>query len=121
MYKQHHEGQAAEHFACAYLKKQGLKLQTKNFRCKMGEIDLIMLDKKQWVFVEVRLRNNLNFGNGLESITAHKQQKLLRSAQFYIQCYAQKNLPSCRFDVVSLARKEKTYEVSWLKNAFYDE
>jgi putative endonuclease len=106
-------GSAAENQACAYLKQQGLDLITRNFRCKVGEIDLIMQDKNELVFIEVRCRNNSFFGNGFDSITDAKQNKLIKTANFYLQ---QKKLTetACRFDAVAISANN----IEWIKNAF---
>jgi putative endonuclease len=106
-------GASAENKACAYLQQQSLQLITRNFRCKMGEIDLIMQDKNELVFVEVRCRNNSFFGGGLDSITDSKQKKLIKAASFYLQ---QKRLTeiACRFDAVAISANT----IEWIKNAF---
>ena len=79
------QGEDAEAACFTYLKSRGLKLVTKNFSCRHGEIDIIMLDNKTLVFVEVRFRKNNSFGGGLESITAAKQLKLRKTAELYLQ------------------------------------
>lgn len=68
-------GKLIEDNACDYLEQQGLKLLTRNFLCKMGEIDLIMRDKDDLVFIEVRYRQSDDYGDGVESITWHKKKK----------------------------------------------
>ncbi len=108
-------GQEKEHQACDYLIKQGLDLVTKNYQCKMGEIDLIMQDKRTLVFVEVRFRNQKNYGGGLESITKNKQRKIIRAAQYYLLTNKKYQENPCRFDVVAIA-PQKT---DWIKDAFW--
>jgi putative endonuclease len=114
-------GKAAEHYACRYLEKQGLKLIEKNYRCRYGEIDLIMRDKKTTVFVEVRYRSNPNFGSGAESINARKQQKLVTTANHFLQHNRQAMNHQCRFDVISLsAAPDKSGfsdNIEWIPNA----
>ncbi len=116
------QGEDAEAACYAHLKSKGLKLVTKNFRCRFGEIDIIMLDKKTLVFVEVRFRKNNNFGGGLESITSAKQQKLRKTAEFYLQQNNQHK--NARFDVVSMSKSTQTsdnrqeYTFEWINNAF---
>lgn len=70
-----------EKLALKYLKKQGLKFSGKNYHCRLGEIDLIMLDHEGIVFIEVRYRANSNYGSGLDTVTRSKQQKLRLTAQ----------------------------------------
>jgi len=107
-------GMAAEKIAATFLTQQGLKLVTSNFHCRYGEIDLIMQEGTTLVFVEVRLRTNPTFGNAAASITPKKQQKLINTAQFYLQQHAL-NLP-CRFDAVLLSKADMT-RIEWLRNA----
>lgn len=107
-------GQHAEQLAAIYLQQQGLKLLERNYRCRFGEIDLIMQDGKEIVFVEVRLRSHSAFGGASASITPGKQQKLSRTADHYLM---QHSMPPCRFDVI-LMNSLKTESLEWLKNAF---
>lgn len=108
-------GNIAEEQACKYLLKQGLKLLTRNFRCKLGEIDLIMQDNNELVFVEVRCRKNNNFGTSAESVTSSKQKKLLRAAEYYLS-QMNDNDRLCRFDVIAITSGSNTLE--WIKDAF---
>ncbi len=116
------QGEDAEAACSRYLKSQGLKLVNKNFSCRFGEIDIIMLDNKVLVFVEVRFRKNNNFGGALESITPAKQQKLRRTAELYLQQNSQ--YENARFDVVSMSKNTQTgpgrqqYTFDWICDAF---
>ena len=116
------QGEAAEQACCKYLKSQGLKLVEKNFSCRSGEIDIIMLDKTTLVFVEVRFRRNNTFGGGLESVTQSKQRKLRDTAELYLQQNNQ--YKNARFDVVSMSKNTQTklikqdYLFDWISNAF---
>ena len=112
----------AEAACCEYLRAKGLKIVDKNFNCRHGEIDIIMLDRKMLVFVEVRYRKNNNFGGGLESITAAKQLKLRKTAELYLQ--KNQRYKNARFDVVSMSKNNQTieskqkYTFEWIMNAF---
>lgn len=108
------EGQAAEKIAATFLQKNGLKLLKQNYRCVHGEIDLIMHDGKTLIFVEVRLRSNARFGGAAMSINQTKQQKLIRTAEFYLQKHGD---TACRFDAVLMDALD-TSAVEWVKNAF---
>lgn len=116
------QGEDAEKACLLHLKTQGLKLIDKNFSCRAGEIDIIMLDRKTLVFVEVRFRKNNHFGGGLESITTAKQKKLRRTAELYLQ--QNKQYENARFDVVSMSKNSQTnnnkipYTFDWIENAF---
>lgn len=104
-------GQTAELQARDFLLAQGLQLLQANFRCKLGEIDLICCDQDTLVFVEVRHRPSID--QALASINYSKRRKIIRSAQFYLSQL--RDLPPCRFDVVALAPQQEPY---WIKAAF---
>lgn len=107
-------GLAAEQAAAQFLQRQGLRLVTHNYSCRLGEVDLIMHDGPQLVFVEVRLRSHRGYTSAAESIDHRKQQKLIRVAQHYMQQHAL-NTP-CRFDVVLF--NDKDYSApDWIRNA----
>ena len=114
-------GRTAESAALKYLQSQGLKLVESNYRCRHGEIDIIMMDKQTVVFVEVRYRSNPNYGTGAESVDSRKQQKLLASASHYLQKNKLTTNQSCRFDVISLTgndnNKLDTKNIQWIRNA----
>jgi len=77
-------GESAENLAAAFLQQNGLKLVTRNYRCRFGEIDLIARNGKMLVFAEVRLRASAEFGGAAASITAAKRVKLARAARHYL-------------------------------------
>jgi len=108
-------GEAAENLAAAFLQRAGLALVERNYRCRFGEIDLIMQDAATRVFVEVRLRSRSDFGGAAASVTLAKQKKLLAAARLYLATL--KTLPPCRFDVVALTGNDAP---DWIKNAFDD-
>lgn len=103
-------GNAGEDEALDHLRLHGLQLLERNFRCKVGEIDLIMQDGAALVFVEVRQRTAGGFGGALASVTPAKQRRLIHAAQFYL--LRLKPLPPCRFDLVAIDGGK----LSWLKN-----
>jgi putative endonuclease len=107
-------GLEAEKLAATYLVNHGLKLVTQNYHCKYGEIDLVMKDAKILVFIEVRLRSNSQFGSAGASITLQKQQKLILTAQHYLQQHGDYQ---CRFDAI-LMDKADTNHIEWVRNAF---
>ncbi len=108
-------GPAAESRAAVFLKTHGLKLVARNWRCRFGEIDLVMQDGPTLVFVEVRMRSRSDFGGATASVTPAKQKKLLAAARQYLSTL--KTLPPCRFDVVALNGNAAP---EWIKNAFDD-
>ncbi|MBO9536223.1 YraN family protein [Herbaspirillum sp.] len=104
-------GAAAEDAALAHLRGHGLVLVERNFRCKGGEIDLVMRDGDALVFVEVRARASRSHGGAAASVTPAKQRRLIVAAQSFLQRYP--SPPPCRFDVVGFDGPE----VEWLRNA----
>lgn len=119
-YAQHITGADAEQAAATHLEQAGLLLIETNFRCKSGEIDLIMRDDQTLVFVEVRYRNNSNFGSPLETVTAQKQRKLRAAAHLYLQRNGKTDC-ACRFDVVGIMpgkERSSARDINWCKNAF---
>lgn len=110
------QGAVAEDLALRYLEIQGLTLVTRNFRCRTGELDLIMCDGEHLVFVEVRSRRHARYGAPAESVTRTKQQKLLRAAAFYLQRQCL-DLP-CRFDVVAVLQPGGEPHIEWIRDAF---
>ena len=107
-------GARAEECACRWLRKRGLKIQDKNWRCSRGEIDLIMLDGKCWVFVEVRYRSSAEFGGALESLTARKKSRLLLAAQTYL---ATIHATDAEWRVDFIAWQGQQSNPVWIKNA----
>lgn len=112
------KGEAAETTAEQFLQHLGLRTLEKNFRCRLGEIDLIMMHGETLVFVEVRLRTNPYFSSAAESVNSKKQQKIIRTAQLYLQQHQLSERVSCRFDVVTLARADAAAKPEWIQNAF---
>jgi putative endonuclease len=108
-------GAQAEVRAENYLVEQGLVKRAKNYRCKLGEIDLIMMHNDTLVFIEVRLRNHRQFANAAESVTISKQQKIIKTAQYYLQEHQLTDKVNCRFDVIAFSDKG---DPDWIKNAF---
>lgn len=105
------QGQAGEDTALAHLTTHGLSLVERNFRCKGGEIDLIMRQRDTLVFVEVRKRADMRHGGAAASVTSAKQARLIIAAQIFLQ--RNKMPPACRFDVIAIDGDVLT----WLQNA----
>lgn len=116
-YKQKREfGFEKENESRKFLEQNGLLHLESNYFCKMGEIDLIMDDCGTRVFVEVRYRKNSRHGDGIESVTKFKQQKIIRAAKHYL---LQNNLYDkipCRFDVIAA---DVNNNILWVKDAFW--
>ena len=101
-----------EERAARFLVKHGLDLLARNYRTRLGEIDLIARDGATLVFVEVRLRKDARFGGAVESITARKRQRIAAAAHQYLMRL--QRVPACRFDVVCIEGGEPR----WIRGAF---
>jgi len=111
-------GQWAEAIVHEYLCEQGLRSVERNFRCKTGEIDLIMWHGLYLVFVEVRYRASQRYGGAIASINARKQAKLLQTAQYYLLKHPRLQNALCRFDTVLVSGSVDAPQIEWLQNAF---
>ena len=98
-------GMEGEQLAYKKLKKLGYKILERNYRCPLGEVDLIAMHKGDLVFIEVKSRNSLLFGRPCEAVDWTKQQKLQRLAEYYINYKRAYNL-NARFDVVEVLGDE---------------
>lgn len=112
-------GEGSEKRALEYLLAQGLRKIAGNFRCRMGEIDLIMLDRECLVFVEVRYRRKNRFATAAASVDGLKQRKILRAAAAFLSRNPRFRDAPVRFDVVALdAASDDQCTLQWLKDAF---
>ena len=115
---QNNAGLEAEKLAATFLANHGLKLLVQNYHCRFGEIDLVMMDAKTLIFVEVKLRSNSQFGGAIASITPHKQQKLILTAQHYLQQRVKyQSQIACRFDAILMSKTDLN-SIEWIRNAF---
>lgn len=113
--KTRERGLEVEQLARRHLEARGLKTIARNYHCRWGELDLVMEDASQVVFVEVRYRRNNNFGGATASVTMAKQQRLARAAMHFLarSGLAHRNV---RFDIVAVEGEAR--EVDWLVDAF---
>ena len=107
-------GVDAEALAAAFLEARGLQIIARNYRCRLGEIDLVARDGATTVFVEVRRRASQAFGGAAASITSKKRLKLLKAARHYLSRL--RTLPQCRFDALLIEGQPPRIE--WIRNAF---
>lgn len=113
-------GNAAEQRAEQWLNRQGMVTVARNWRCRMGEIDLVMLDDDILVFVEVRYRSSQNHGGAVASVDQHKQRRLAAAARHYLRLHPEAALRRCRFDVVALQPgATEDDDLDWISGAFY--
>jgi putative endonuclease len=107
------EGARAEDLCADLLRGAGLLLIERNWRCRLGEIDLIAEDRGMLVFAEVRMRTGPGFGGAGESVTAAKRARLLAAARLYL---SRRPEVLCRFDVFLV--DGATARVQWIRDAF---
>ncbi len=102
-----------------FLRQAGLTVKQKNYSCRHGEIDLVMDDGSELVFVEVRYRRDGRFGGATASVNHGKQQRLKRSADHYLQTHSSEGHNGCRFDVMAVSGTGPAYKFDWITNAFW--
>jgi len=118
-FKRQATGRQGEEIAADYLKSKGYRILKRNYRCRLGEIDLIAVDRDQLVFVEVRAKSSDRYGLAQESIGNQKKARLRRLAAYYLQAEGQTGR-NCRFDAVAVQfdREGKLVEVEHIEDAF---
>ncbi len=110
-------GEEGERVAESFLKKKGFRLVERNYRCPVGEMDLVFLDRRVIVFVEVKTRTDDRFGAPLESVHRGKQQKMIKTALFFLSQHRLHHREA-RFDVVGVSLKGGEPAVEHVQNAF---
>ncbi|MCH5298313.1 MAG: YraN family protein [Ruminococcus sp.] len=114
------KGDKGEEFAVKFLKKNKCKIITRNFSCKSGEIDIIAENKEFILFVEVKTRQEGQMLEPRYSVDKKKQQRLLKTASYYMQSHKTSKQP--RFDVAEvIVNNEGEMSINYLKNAFWQE
>jgi len=109
-------GQKGEGLAVGFLKKKGYKIITQNYKTHIGEIDIIALDGETLVFVEVKTRESTEYGQPFEAVNIRKRKKIKDVALLYLKRL--KDIPPCRFDVVSINYVMDTPQFELIKDAF---
>ena len=114
-------GALGERLAAEHLAQRGYRIVERNFRCRMGEIDLIARRGNDLVFTEVKLRKDASHGEAREFVTSSKQRKLLLTAEYYLSARPWAQELQARFDVIEVYAPQGTEEncsVCRLENAF---
>ncbi|MEW6424696.1 MAG: YraN family protein [Bacillota bacterium] len=113
-------GRLGEDLAASYLKEKGYRLLARNYRCRLGEIDIIALDENVLVFIEVRCRSSDRFGLPQESVQWPKQTKVRKIALHYLKTAGPKFAAPVRFDVLALLfdRDHRLRRLEHIENAF---
>lgn len=113
-------GARAESAALDYLLQQGLTLVDQNYRCRAGELDLVMKDGSSLVIVEVRFRSATAFAGAAQSVDLRKQQRLIGATRHFLGTHPEAGDMSVRFDVVALDAgvDPRQLRINWIRNAF---
>ncbi len=111
-------GAAGENAALHFLQNQGLKLIARNYHCRGGELDLIMLHQRTLVLVEVRFRSSTAFGGGAASVTWHKQRRIITAARHLMMTRSDLRRYPARFDVVAVSPGAVSPRIEWIQAAF---
>lgn len=110
-------GKEGEKIAADFLKKNGYRIIDKNFRCPLGEIDIVAREKSAIVFVEVKTRQSSKLGYPEQAVGIRKQKKMSQLALWYLQKRKLADI-SARFDVVAITMLPSGNEIKLFKNAF---
>jgi putative endonuclease len=110
-------GKTGEEIAFRKIKKLGYKCLERNYRCPLGEIDLIARHKDCLVFIEIKTRKGRDIGYAKEAIDLRKKRQISKAALYYLK---EKNCPDIRsrFDVVAVSINQEGLEIEVIENAF---
>lgn len=116
MYVSHELGRIGENIIADYITKLGYKVVERNFECNQGEIDIIAKDKEELVFIEVKTRTDISYGEASEAVTNTKKRHLINSIKYYIYKQKLENLP-IRMDVAEVYINKGKVKVNYIKQA----
>ncbi|MHB8842685.1 MAG: YraN family protein [Candidatus Aquicultor sp.] len=112
-------GQSGEDFAVRYLRRKNYRILQRNFRTKIGEIDIIASTGKTLIFCEVKTRLSKAYGHPIEAVTPSKQRTIRKVAEVYLAMAKDvSRFDSIRFDVISILSEGASLEVTHWENAF---
>lgn len=109
-------GEKGEVLAAKFLNKEGYKIVSQNYRTHVGEIDIIAIDGETLVFIEVKTRESIEYGMPFEAVNRSKRRKISGAALLYLKKL--KDIPPCRFDVVSICYKDGHPQFELIRDAF---
>lgn len=118
MYVSHELGRIGENIIADYITKLGYKVVERNFACNQGEIDIIAKDKEELVFIEVKTRTDISYGEASEAVTDTKKRHLINSIKYYIYKQKLENHP-IRIDVAEVYINKGKVKVNYIKQAIY--
>lgn len=115
MYKRHETGRNGEKLACDFLIKKGYEIIKQNFRCKVGEIDIIAKDENELVFVEVKTRKQKEYGLPAEAVDNRKKRHMFFVAEYFLMINNIENT-FCRFDIIEVYVFKNEIKFNHIKN-----
>ena len=118
MYVSHELGRIGENIIADYITKLGYKVVERNFACNQGEIDIVDKDKEELVFIEVKTRTDISYGEASEAVTDTKKRHLINSIKYYIYKQKLENQP-IRIDVAEVYIKCGKVKINYIKQAIY--
>ena len=118
MYVSHELGRIGDNIISDYITKLGYKVVERNFACNQGEIDIIAKDKEELVFIEVKTRTDISYGEASEAVTNTKKRHLINSIKYYIYKQKLENQP-IRIDVAEVYINKGKVKVNYIKQAIY--
>lgn len=107
-------GKIGEDLACKYLQNNGYNIIERNFEARQGEIDIIAIDKKELVFIEVKTRTNTNYGKPIEAVNNNKQKHIIKTVEYYLYSRKLEN-QFVRIDVIEIYLYNNKYKVNHIK------
>lgn len=111
-------GRVAERLALSYLAARGLRHVVSNYRCRYGEIDLIMAERSTLIIVEIRYRRSTRIMDPVASITPAKCRRIARTTQHFVQRHYRWRECPVRFDVIGLTGPLDHARMNWIRGAF---
>lgn len=116
MYVSHELGRIGENIIADYITKLGYKVVERNFACNQGEIDIVAKDKEELVFIEVKTRTDISYGEASEAVTDTKKRHLINTIKYYIYKQKLENQP-IRIDVAEAYINKGKVKVNYIKQA----
>jgi len=115
---QHEKGKIVEQACATFLKKNNILIISSNFYSKMGEIDLIGIEKDMLIFFEIRYRQHHHYGNPIESVTVEKQNRIYKTSLIFLMKNPKFKHYQYRFDIIGTYTYNDELIFNWQKNAF---
>lgn len=111
-------GARAEDLAAAHMEARGLRILERNYRRRLGELDLLALDGDVLVVAEVRMRSDTAFGGAAASVDGWKRRRIIRATQQLLQQRPELARLRVRFDVLAIHPREGSPVIDWIRGAF---